>query len=1049
MNRTFRRDLDHEEERRAVPFGVKSFLWLLPFYSFLCSTSLRAEIDFAKEIRPILSENCFHCHGPDAADRKAGIRLDTHEGALEVITAGKHHDSEMWARIVSDDPDELMPPPDSNRTLTEKQKALLKQWIDEGATWAGHWSFEAPERPEVPDAAPHPIDAFIRARLETEGIAPSPRAEPHTLIRRLTLDLTGLPPTPAEVDDFLAANEADPEKAWTDAIDRLLASPRYGEHMALAWLDAARYADTDGYQFDGPRVMWPWRNWVIEAYNQHMPFDQFTIEQLAGDLLDHPTVEQRIATGFNRNHRYNSESGLVPEEFQLENAVDRVDTTSTLWMGLTISCARCHDHKYDPISTKEYYQLIAFFNNIPESGRAVKARNSAPFMPAPNKAQQQKILELEAKVKATQAAMDSKETREAIEAWAAKAANGKAKAGGVAMGFAKQSLFETFDTKTNTWKAVEGQIAFEKGVFGQALKLDGKSIVSVPAGKGVSGLRANQQFSIALWVKAESDGVFFARQKGGTTKPGVELALVDGKLRFDLVTRWIAGVGRVTTKADFPKKRWVHVAITCDGSQDARGQHIYLDGKRVEATVGLNINSNTGGSDNQPMRFGGGIWKESQRFKGAVDTLSIYNRVLWPDEVAALSEKTFVSAIVKMPREKRTPHQDLKMRTWFLQHAASKELKKQFNEAQAARNALALYLRKLPDVMVMEENPKPKRTYVRTRGIYDSLGEEVQREVPEIMPSLAKDARRDRLGFARWLMNGEHPLTARVAVNRHWMRFFGTGLVKTAEDFGIQGEAPSHPALLDWLAVEYAEKGWDTAALQKLMLTSETYRQRSVGRPELAAIDADNRLLARAPRIRLTGQAMRDQALFVSGLLKERIGGPSVSPYQPANLWAEMSMGQTYKQSKGDDLFRRSLYTIWKRTIAPPSMAVFDAADREQCWVKSNRTNTPLQALTLLNETGFVESARHFGARLLRSDDPVEMGFKSVTARSPNTDERALLQAAWDQYQALYKDDAKAAAELLKIGESSKIQGLDDGPLAGATAFANVLLNLDESINRE
>ena len=1005
-------------------------------------------VEFATDILPILADNCFHCHGPDAADRRGKLRLDTREGALKVIDLSNPMHSELLKRIHHPDAEERMPPIKSKRTLTTIQKTALRTWIEAGAPWEKHWAFEPPTRPNVPaPAMPNPIDSFIRARLAEAQITPAPEAPPETLIRRATFDLTGLPPTPAEVDAFLKARANNPEAAYETLIDRLLDSPRYGEHMALDWLDAARYADTDGYQFDGPRFMWRWRDWVINAYNTHMPFDQFTIEQLAGDLLPDSTIEQRIATGFNRNHRYNSEAGLVVEEFLLENAVDRVDTTATLWMGLTIGCARCHDHKYDPISIREYYQLIAFFNSIPEGGRAIKAKNSEPVMPAPTKAQQAELAALEQKVASAKAALESQEIEQALEHWTAQVKSGQTRIDKPLLNRGR-TLHWSLDPENPPIK----NASYVDGVFGKAVKLTGTQTVSASPPKGVSGLRANDSFSICFWLRidAPQDGIIFSRQKGGHTRPGVALELVDGRLQFDLISRWIAGVGRVTTVDPISPGTWMHVVISNDGSQSANGQHIYIDGQRVTVKSSHNTNSNVGGVDAKAsVQLGGGV--HGNHTEGAVDDLRIYNRDLWPDEVFTLAEPVYAAKIATQASGNRTERQQAKLRAWFFEHGAAEPIRTLHQNWVTARNQRDSYIKRLPTVMVMQETASPKPTYVRTRGVYHQKGERVQRDVPEIFPPLPKNETRNRLDLARWLVSGDHPLTARVAVNRYWQKFFGVGLVKTAEDFGIQGEAPSHPKLLDWLATEFVDSGWDVARLQKLMLMSATYRQSSVARPELRDVDPDNRLLARAPRLRLSAQAIRDTALSNAGLLVERIGGPSVSPYQPPNMWAEMSMGMKYKQSKGEALHRRSLYTIWKRTVAPPTMSVFDAAGREACEVKFRRTNTPLQALTLLNETGYVEAARHLGARMLREGgrDLVGFGFRAVTTRNPTALERSALERAWKNYRTNYEQDAAAAKALIQIGESPTPKDLDPKQLAAATALGNVLLNLDEAITRE
>lgn len=977
-------------------------------------------VDFRRDVQPILADKCFVCHGPDAQKREAELRLDTLEGATRdlggyaAVVPGNAEDSILVHRIFDDE--DLMPPPDSKLTLSAKDKDILRRWVEEGAKFAKHWAFETPVRPPVPEgiAGKNPVDSFIGRRLREAGLEFSPEASPEQLIRRVTLDLTGLPPTIEEVDAFVKAHKLHGDAAWQVLIDRLIDSPRYGETMALPWLDAARFADTDGYQFDGPRYQWRWRDWVIEAYNSKMPFDQFTIEQLAGDLLPNATLEQVIATGFNRNHRYNSEAGLVVEEFLLENAVDRVDTTSTLWMGLTMGCGRCHDHKYDPLSQKDYYQLIAFFNSVPEAGRAIKNGNSEPAIIAPTKEQQVQLAVKEKALAAAKAALKPGDTPQ----------NGGA--------LIDRKLAHRYELKERPadHASLKGNPSFANGV----LVLDGESSIEIGGQKKTLSLRANSHFSFSFWLRPDNlqDSIVLSRQKPGTTRPGVEIALADnGRLRFDLISRWVAGTGRVTTRQALKEGKWVHVTVTNDGSQSANGQLIYLDGKPAETTVTHNTNSNVGGVDaKRPLVLGGGLRPRARSFTGALRDLRVYETTLWPEEVDLLA--------AQYGGEKRKTFSRIKMTPAYRTYVS-------------AREDLERFRKTLPTVMVMKESPEPKQTHIRKRGVYNSYGDLVRRDVPAVFPAMDDSLPRNRLGFARWLVSPEHPLTARVAVNRYWQKYFGTGLVKTTEDFGVQGDSPSHPELLDWLATEFVRTGWDVAAMQKLIVSSRTYRQQSLVTRLHLKTDPENRLLARGPRVRLTGHALRDQALYVSGLLKERVGGPSVSPYQPANLWAEMSMGMKYRQSKGDDLYRRSLYTIWKRTVAPPAMAVFDAADREACWVKRKQTNTPLQALTLLNETGFVESARHLAVRMLKegSDDPLRFGFRTVTSREPKPQEVDILTEALATYQNEFTSSPESAKKLISTGESPVCTDFDAVDIAAYTSVANVLLNLDEVITRE
>lgn len=1017
------------------------------------------EVDFNRDILPILSDNCFKCHGPDEEHREADLRLDTFEGVTAdlgdgyfAVIPGNPDDSELIWRIEAEEAEDLMPPVDSDLSLSQQEIANLRKWIGDGAEWKGHWSFEPVVRPDEPKVAnrewgKNGIDAFILAAQAERGLEPSEEADRETLIRRATLDLTGLPPTPEEVDAFLADREPG---AYERLVDRLLASPRYGEAMALPWLEASRYADTDGYQNDGPREMWRWRDWVIDAYNRNLPFDQFTIEQLAGDLLDEPTLDQIIATGFNRNHRYNSEAGLVPEEFLLENAVDRVDTTSTVWMGLTMGCARCHDHKYDPFSTKEYYQLISIFDNITESGRAVKFGNSEPWVTAPTTSQAEELSNYDSRLKRirdtrseVQATLD-----EDIENWESM---GKLDLDEAAI--VSQGLVEHFTLFGNdaTLDSDSKPVAYEKGIRGQAVYLDGERSLAL---ESESTFLCNDRFSVSFWIKPEdlSDGVILSKQGVNSRRPGLSVEIKGGRLQFYIITRWVAGVGAVETVDAIDSSEWLHVVLTNDGSQSATGMKIFLNGREPETRVLHNTNSNVIKADaSAKLYVGAGVVGET--FGGWVDDLRVYDRTLWDDEIALLSEPKTLIAISKIAAENRNRSQRTKWRAHYLATVAPDSYKALDNAVLASRLERQAYIDGLPTTMVMQEMYPPRKTHVRTRGVYHQYGDEVEDKLPEVLPDFPVGAPRNRLGFAQWLVSGEHPLTARVAVNRYWIKYFGRGLVKTAEDFGLQGAWPSHPELLDWLADEFVRLDWDVKAVQKLIVTSATYRQQSRVTPEALEADPENIYLARGPRLRLSAQALRDQALATSGLLVERLGGPSVSPYQPDKLWENMS-NMKYKQSKGEDLYRRSLYTIWKRTVPPPSMALMDAADRESCMVSLKRTNTPLQALTLLNEKVFVEAARNFGQRILleggeSAKEQVTFAFRTALAREPKDREMALLGRAYQDYRDAYQDDLENAERLVSVGESEVAKELDPREVAAATALANVLLNLDETVTKE
>ena len=797
-----------------------------------------------------------------------------------------------------------------------------------------------------------------------------------------------------------------------------------------------------------------------------MPFDQFTIEQLAGDLLPNATLSQKIATGFNRNHRYNSEAGLVLEEFLLENAVDRVDTTSTVWMGLTMGCARCHDHKYDPFSQREYYQLISFFDNITECGRAIKFGNSEPWIVAPTDDQQQQLDDVNAQLANHQQQLEqrTRELDKEIEKFElilenADIANLDLSDGTlISRGLTHHFPFE--DMKAEGIEVETGGPVLRQGMVGSAGTVGGNGILTL--GK-VGDVACQKRSSISFWLNPEQlkSGVILSRQPKSTTRPGFTVEIKDGRLQFYIITRWIAGVGAVETVEPLKANHWLHVVLTNDGSQRAKGQQIWINGQLASTRVLYNTNSNTGGTSAKAvLRLGGGV--HGDKFKGQVDELRFYNRTLFEDEIFMLAERSTIAEILALDVEERSDGMKRKLRTWYIERhrgaAADKKASanqtamssiiNDFDQYATLRDRRIKLLDSFPTTMVMEERSNPNKTPIRIRGEYHDHGEIVRSGTPAVFPQLPENDEPARLRFAKWLVSGQHPLTARVTVNRMWQRFFGMGLVTTPEDFGLQGELSSHPELLDWLAAEFVDSGWDVQALQKRIALSAAYRQTSrlkKGRMQ----DLANTFLSRGPRRRLAARELRDQALFVSGLMTPDIGGASVSPYQPANLWAEMS-NMKYKQSKGKDLYRRGIYTIWKRTVAPPSLAILDAADRENCTVRPKRTNTPLQALTLLNETTFIEAARHLAVRMRNEggDNSIAFVFRTVTSRFPSNLEIETLHAARKHYFKEFQDNPDEAKLLLAVGESPRPTG-DLPAIAADTLLCNVILNLDESVSKE
>jgi hypothetical protein len=1079
--------------------------------------------DFNRDIRPILSNNCFLCHGPDETSRKAKLRLDTKDGAFAkagVIVPGDAAKSRLIQRITTTDPNRLMPPPDSGHKLTTAQIETLQRWVNEGAQWGLHWSFVVPERPALPTVKNkswprNAIDYFVLARLEQEGLQPSPEADRATLLRRVSFDLTGLPPTLKELDDFL--HDKSPN-AYEKVVARLLSSPRYGERMAFKWLDAARYADTNGYQNDGDRSMWRWRDWVIEAFNQNKPFDEFTIEQLGGDLLPakkslEATLALRIATGFNRNHRQNSEDGLVPEEYAVEYVADRVDTTATVFLGLTMGCARCHTHKYDPLTQREYYQLYAYFNSIREDGRSAY-HNSPPFLYAPTKEQQTQARKLQAQLAQAEQQLQQLTRRHAAaqKRWERSLAQSNApqqwfpsenllfrhalnaQAKGEIVGQEKARVVAGYADVPAEAPKTPPVLAFRQGTpahtsapTGEAAIFDGKLFYEV----GRLGnfdyqdrlIEHRDQFAISMWFYAESEnaGALMTKMsdKSGEKDNGIPKArgyglfLLNGKLHWNAVSAFPDDAWRVETADAIPLKQWHHVVATFDGRENYERAQLYLNGRKQMLKPNLTRIFRTFADNSATLKIGAGGGPEL-RFKGQLSEARLYQALPNADEIAMLACAEALPKIALTPTAQRSGAQRLKLLHAWQEQFAPEELRQAYRQRAAARLALLQHERSFPLVMVMEETATPRPAHILRRGAYDLPGEAVERGIPAVLQTGTKARPANRLEFARWLVSPENPLTARVTVNRFWQMFFGTGLVKTVEDFGSQGELPSHPELLDWLAVEFmnadfglriadsktAAHSWDVKSLLKSIVMSATYRQASTRNPQSAirnpqSDDPENRLLARGPRYRLSAEMIRDQALFVSGLLVEQRGGPSVKPYQPAGLLKDMVFSNmtNYDEAKGAGLWRRSLYTYWKRTVLNPSMLVFDATAREQCTVRDTRTNTPLQALNLMNDVTYIEAARMLAERMLKEGgatpaQQLAWAFRVVTSRRPDEVEQKTLQQNLDKQLQWYRQHPAEAEKFLGVGYQRNDPALPKAELAAATATVSLLLNLDEAITK-
>jgi Protein of unknown function (DUF1549)/Protein of unknown function (DUF1553)/Concanavalin A-like lectin/glucanases superfamily/Planctomycete cytochrome C len=856
----------------------------------------RAPISFTREVLPILSNNCFACHGPDEQQRKTRFHFDTRAGAFAkrgVIEPGNAAESLLIEMVTHSDPKQRMPPPESGHTLTDAQISVLRRWIDAGAVWDTHWAYVPATRPDPPATkragwTRNPIDQFILARLEREGLQPSPEADKETLLRRVTYDLTGLPPTPAEIDAFLADRSAD---AYERRVDALLQSPHYGERMGMTWLDASRYADTHGYHIDNYRQMWPWRDWVIGAFNRNLPFNQFVTEQIAGDLIPSATRDQKVASGFNRNHMINFEGGAIAEEYQVEYVVDRVEATSSAFMGLTMGCARCHSHKYDPITHKEFYQFFAFFNSVPERGLDGRLGNAAPVLPLPSHEQQARLDELDAAIKArTDALADAivdplqREWEKALPPLVPRGLD--LGADGLLAHYELDGSFSDVSGRLQHGRMVTGDPTFDAGRIGRAVSLDGDTEVSFG---DVGRFDRTDRFSIAFWVKPRGNLPMQVVQKlkDPEGRRGYEWRFDDillvgiqrwaGRLTATLASDSPAGAIALRTRERFRFGDWHHVALTYDGSGKAAGARLYVDGEPALVDV---IGDALAGPMTSDAPLTIGRRSLGPPFLGQIDDLRVYGRVLESGQVANLAIHYPARVIISGVFGKRATAESEEVRGYFLTNAAPEALRNASAELKALNKEKEDFEKTIPTAMVMADMKKPRDTFVLARGDYRNPTEKVQPGVPAMLPPLPKDAPLNRLTLAQWLVDPNHPLTARVAVNRFWQMYFGTGIVKTQEDFGVQGEPPVHPELLDWLATEFVRSGWDVRAMQRAIVTSATYRQSSSVTAALRERDPENRLLARASRFRFQAETIRDTALAASGLLNPEIGGPSVRPYQ-------------------------------------------------------------------------------------------------------------------------------------------------------------------------
>jgi len=1032
--------------------------------SLLFSSANAAErVEFNRDIRPIFSDTCFACHGPDENKVKGKLRLDSLDAARKggksgepAILPGHPEKSQVMKRLLTKDADDHMPPAEFHKVLSPDQIALVERWIKEGAEYQGHWAFQTPIKPATPSipAGGNAIDAFLARGLAAKGLKPNSDAPKATLLRRAALDLTGLPPSDADLQAFLADSSSE---AWPKAIDRLMASPHYGENMAMQWLDFARYADSNGFQSDTQRTMWPYRDWVIKAFNDNKPFDAFTVEQLAGDLLPHATRDQIVATAFHRNHRLNGEGGRIVEEWFAENVIDRIETTGSTWMGLTMNCCRCHDHKYDPISQKEFYQFFAYFNSNDESGvlgdfggagTTRRGGNTYPTLSLPTDEQQRKIDETTATLAAAEAALKAIPTAqpELFAKWLERqrAAFSKEGVAWQALSDEKVSAKENAEFKRlddGTWLVSGGTAAKETytveatvapGLI-TAVRLEALPDQSLPnksLGRAFNGNFVLSSFEVSL------------RTADGKT---TTLPLVKAEADYDQPGWSIAKLGPAPmAKGKAKKADNTNVGWAIGGN---------LPENRVPRKAIFTVTPTTipaGAKLVVVMRHDSFANHSIGRFRLNTSSQDPKLLSLKSDPAAEAARR-----LLAKPADQLTKADSQALIKLF---ADSPEHPRYVATAKVAASKLAndTALSEPVNVMVMKELPKARDAFVLLRGEYDKIGPKVERALFRVLPPMPAGEPNNRLGFARWLVNGQHPLTARVWVNRSWERFFGIGLVKTSENFGSQAEWPSNPALLDWLAVEFVDRNWDMKAMQKLIMTSAAYRRSAAVTPEMLEKDPDNRLLARGPRFRLPAEVIRDQALWTAGLLIDKQGGPSVKPYMPEAVWDDTSVYgdmRNYKADTGEGLWRRSLYTIWKRTAAPPTMLLFDSAGREVCTVKRSRSNTPMQALSLLNEVTFVEAARKLAEQSLRQpgdkDAKLAWTFRKVVRRDATPAELAVLRKGLDKRLATYAADATLAPKLLAQGLSPAATDLDRNQLAAWTATANILLNLDETVTHE
>ncbi|HEV3004952.1 MAG TPA: DUF1553 domain-containing protein [Pirellulales bacterium] len=1059
--------MTHQFQPSAPRGFAAAFVWTC--WAAASAANAGDEIEYNRDIRPILAENCFACHGPDSAARKAGLRLDQRPMAVEMaaIVPGDPDSSELIRRVFSADAEEMMPPPMTKKQLTAEQKDLLRRWIAGDAPYQPHWSLIAPVRPQPPAVrneawVRNPIDRFVLARLEAMGLSPAPEADRRTLARRLSLDLTGLPPVPADVEAFLNDSSSD---AYEKYVDHLLGSIHWGEHRGRYWLDVARYADTHGIHFDNFREIWTYRDWVIGAFNRNLPFDQFTIEQLAGDLLPNRTLEQQIASGFNRCNITTNEGGAIAEEYLVLYNRDRTETTSQVWLGLTAGCAVCHDHKFDPLSQREFYELAAFFNNTTQAAMDGNIADTPPkiFVPlASDRPRWEELADESADVK--RRADERRQTARAeFDGWLAAASPEAVRALAPTDGLRLQMALA--EGSGNTVQAMlDGQprpLTVADGVGWKPGHIAAQAYVSQPGAAfelaEAGDFEKDQAFACGAWVqinKGGQSGSIVARMDDQHDYRGWDIWLEAEKPAIHIIHKWSDDALKVAASEPLKVGEWNHLLVSYDGSGKAAGVRIYVNGRPQATSVQVDRLSNTVRTE---VPF-----KVAQRHTGqrldelALGDLRLYGRAVSANESERIARTTRAAWLAGKPAEGRTDPEKNELYDWWLA-----SMDKAYQDLAAKQSSLgdeqSAIQSRSTIAHVMQEKDEPAMAYVLFRGEYEKRRDEVRPQTPSALPAMPGELPRNRLGFAQWLLRPEHPLTTRVTVNRFWQEVFGSGLVRTAGDFGVSGELPSHPELLDWLAVEFRATGWNVKQFFKLLVTSAAYRQSAATTPEKLEKDQHNRFLSRGPRFRMDAEMVRDYALAASGLLVEKIGGPSVRPYQPDGVWEAVAMigsnTRDYQRDTGENLYRRSMYTFWKRSAPPASLDVFNAPSREICTVRRERTNTPLQALVTLNDVQFVEAARHLATGAIHKGGETAAGKVDwmalrLLARPLTAEEQLVAQATLTDLETYYAAHGDDAQQIVAVGESKADATIDAATLAAWTMLANELMNLDEVLNK-